>query len=246
MTTDRRKVAGGAGRHGVELPGLPESELAYLIAVDTGIDEGWTAEESLGELASLVETAGGEVVGRLSQRRGTIHPLTYLGKGKVEELKSAKAETHFTMVVADDELSPKQQRSLEDALNVKVLDRSGIILDIFAQRAHTHEGRIQVELAQLEYQLPRLTRMWTHLSRMGGGIGTRRGPGETQLETDRRVLRGAHQEDQATGRRGEAEAGDRGEGARAWLGADGRRGRLHQRRQIDIAQLPGWGAGSAG
>ena len=93
------------------------------------------------------------------------------------------------MLVADDELSPKQQRSLEELLNVKVLDRSGIILDIFAQRAHTHEGRIQVELARLEYQLPRLTRMWTHLSRMGGGIGTRRGPGETQLETDRRVLR---------------------------------------------------------
>ncbi|MCL4413249.1 MAG: GTPase HflX, partial [Actinobacteria bacterium] len=92
------------------------------------------------------------------------------------------------MIVADDELSPKQQRSLEELLDVKVLDRSGVILDIFAQRAHTHEGRIQVELAQLEYQLPRLTRLWTHLSRTGGGIGTR-GPGETQLETDRRVIR---------------------------------------------------------
>ena len=118
-----------------------------------------------------------------------IHPLYYLGTGKAEELKQAKSATHFTMLVADDELSPRQQRTLEELLNVKVLDRSGIILDIFAQRAHTHEGRIQVELAQLEYQLPRLTRMWTHLSRMGGGIGTRRGPGETQLETDRRVLR---------------------------------------------------------
>ena len=129
------------------------------------------------------------MVGSVFQRRDTIHPLWYLGTGKAEELKQAKAETQFNMLVADDELSPKQQRTLEEALNCKVLDRSGIILDIFAQRAHTHEGRIQVELAQLEYQLPRLTRMWTHLSRMGGGIGTRRGPGETQLETDRRVLR---------------------------------------------------------
>jgi GTP-binding protein HflX len=166
-----------------------EVERAYLIAVDTGGDQGWTAEESLLELASLVETAGGVVVGSAAQRRESIHPLWYLGTGKAEELKQVKSETHFDLLVADDELSPKQQRSLEELLRVKVLDRSGIILDIFAQRAHTHEGRIQVELAQLEYQLPRLTRMWTHLSRMGGGIGTRRGPGETQLETDRRVLR---------------------------------------------------------
>jgi GTP-binding protein HflX len=166
-----------------------EQERAYLVAVDTGGDDAWSAEESLAELASLVETAGGQVVGSMLQRRDAIHPLWYLGSGKADELKQAKAETHFDMLVADDELSPKQQRSLEEALDVKVLDRSGIILDIFAQRAHTHEGRIQVELARLEYQLPRLTRMWTHLSRMGGGIGTRRGPGETQLETDRRVLR---------------------------------------------------------
>jgi len=167
----------------------PDTERAFLIAVDIGDDAGWSAEESLRELASLVETAGGEVVGSLAQRREAIHPEWYLGTGKAEELKQAKADTHFTTLVADDELSPRQQRSLEDLLNVKVLDRSGVILDIFAQRAHTHEGRIQVELARLEYQLPRLTRMWTHLSRMGGGIGTRRGPGETQLETDRRVLR---------------------------------------------------------
>jgi GTP-binding protein HflX len=104
-------------------------------------------------------------------------------------LKQAKSDTHFNMLVADDDLAPHQQRSLEKRLNVKVLDRSGVILDIFAQRARTHEGRIQVELAQLEYQLPRLTRLWTHLSRTGGGIGARRGPGETQLETDRRVIR---------------------------------------------------------
>ncbi|MFH0915354.1 MAG: GTPase HflX [bacterium] len=165
-----------------------ERERAYLIAVDSGDDAGWSAEESLGELSALVETAGAEVVGMVAQHRESIHPVWYLGKGKAEELKSAKGATGFSLLVADDELSPKQQRSLEELLDVKVLDRSGAILDIFAQRAHTHEGRIQVELAQLEYQLPRLTRLWTHLSRTGGGIGTR-GPGETQLETDRRVIR---------------------------------------------------------
>jgi GTPase len=165
-----------------------ERERAYLIAVDTGDDLGWTAGESLAELSSLVETAGVDVVGMVSQRRVSVHPVWYLGKGKADELKLAKQETGFTVLVADDELSPKQQRSLEKLLDVKVLDRSGVILDIFAQRARTHEGRIQVELAQLEYQLPRLTRLWTHLSRTGGGIGTR-GPGETQLETDRRVIR---------------------------------------------------------
>jgi GTP-binding protein HflX len=111
-----------------------------------------------------------------------------VGKGKAEELVQAKSETGFTMLVADDELSPNQQKSLESLLGVKVLDRSGLILDIFAQHARTHEGRLQVELAQLEYQLPRLTRLWTHLSRTQGGIGSR-GPGETQLETDRRVIR---------------------------------------------------------
>jgi GTP-binding protein HflX len=187
-SADGKQSGSGAGRREA-LPDPAEVERAYLIAVDTGDNLGWSAEESLGELAALVETAGGEVVGSVAQKRESIHPLYYLGTGKAEELKQAKAQTQFTLIVADDELSPKQQRTLEDLLNVKVLDRSGVILDIFAQRAHTHEGRIQVELARLEYQLPRLTRMWTHLSRMGGGIGTRRGPGETQLETDRRVLR---------------------------------------------------------
>ena len=166
----------------------PQPEKAYLIAVDTGDDPGWGAEESLRELSALVETAGAVVVGSGWQNRETVHPVWYLGSGKAEELKAIKAETGFTLLVADDELSPKQMRSLETLLDVKVLDRSGVILDIFGQRAQTHEGRIQVELAQLEYQLPRLTRLWTHLSRLGGGIGTR-GPGETQLETDRRVIR---------------------------------------------------------
>jgi GTP-binding protein HflX len=166
----------------------PPLERAFLVAVDTGDDEGWSAEDSLAELASLADTAGAEVVGAEWQRRRHIDPNWYLGKGKAEELREARAQTGFTLLVADDELSPNQQRSLEELLSVKVLDRSGLILDIFAQHAQTHEGRLQVELAQLEYQLPRLTRMWTHLSRTGGGIGTR-GPGETQLETDRRVIR---------------------------------------------------------
>ncbi len=166
----------------------PEPEHAFLIAVDSGDDDGWTAEDSLAELANLARTAGADVVGAEWQRRRHIDPNWYIGKGKAQELAEAKRETGFSMLIADDELSPKQQRSLEELLSVKVLDRSGLILDIFAQHARTHEGRLQVELAQLEYQLPRLTRMWTHLSRTGGGIGTR-GPGETQLETDRRVIR---------------------------------------------------------
>ena len=166
----------------------PPVERAFLVAVDTGDDEGWTAEESLSELASLADTAGAEVVGAEWQNRRHIDPNWYLGKGKAEELVSAKAETGFTLLIADDELKPNQQKALETLLGVKILDRSGLILDIFAQHARTHEGRLQVELAQLEYQLPRLTRLWTHLSRTGGGIGTR-GPGESQLETDRRLIR---------------------------------------------------------
>ncbi|MGH2407257.1 MAG: GTPase HflX [Candidatus Limnocylindrales bacterium] len=166
----------------------PPRERAFLVAVDTGKEPGWSAQESLDELGALADTAGAEVVGAEWQQRRHIDPGTYLGKGKAEELVGAKSETGFTLLVADDELSPNQQKALESLLNVKVLDRSGLILDIFAQHAQTHEGRLQVELAQLEYQLPRLTRLWTHLSRTGGGIGTR-GPGETQLETDRRVIR---------------------------------------------------------
>jgi GTP-binding protein HflX len=166
----------------------PPVERAFLVAVDTGDGDGWSAEESLGELASLADTAGAEVVGAEWQNRRHIDPNWYLGKGKAGELQQAKAETGFTLLVADDELSPNQQKALETLLGVKILDRSGLILDIFAQHARTHEGRLQVELAQLEYQLPRLTRLWTHLSRTQGGIGSR-GPGESQLETDRRIIR---------------------------------------------------------
>jgi GTP-binding protein HflX len=164
------------------------AERAFLVAVDCGEDPGWTAEESILELASLADTAGAEVVGAEWQNRRHVDPNFYVGKGKVDELVAAKSETGYTILIADDELSPAQQRALEEAVKTKVIDRSRLILDIFAMHAQTHEGRLQVELAQLEYQLPRLTKMWTHLSRTGGGIGTR-GPGESQLETDRRLVR---------------------------------------------------------
>ncbi len=166
----------------------PPIEKAFLLAVDTGEDPGWSAEDSLNELAALATTAGAEVVGAEWQNRRHVDPNWYVGKGKAEALLQARSETGFDILVADDELSPAQQKSLESLLNVKVIDRSRLILDIFALHAQTHEGRLQVELAQLEYQLPRLTRLWTHLSRTGGGIGTR-GPGESQLETDRRLIR---------------------------------------------------------
>jgi GTP-binding protein HflX len=151
----------------------PPIEKAFLLAVDTGDDAGWTAQESLSELANLATTAGADVVGAEWQNRRHVDPNWYVGKGKAEELTQAKSETGFDVLVADDELSPSQQKALESLLNVKVIDRSRLILDIFALHAQTHEGRLQVELAQLEYQLPRLTRLWTHLSRTGGGIGTR-------------------------------------------------------------------------
>ena len=163
-------------------------ENVFLVAVDTGADDGWTAQDSLSELASLATTAGAVVVGAEWQNRRHVDPNWYVGKGKAEELAAARRETGYDVLIADDELSPAQQRALEELVKVKVIDRSRLILDIFAQHAQTHEGRLQVELAQLEYQLPRLTRLWTHLSRTGGGIGTR-GPGESQLETDRRIIR---------------------------------------------------------
>jgi GTP-binding protein HflX len=140
------------------------------------------------ELHRLAITAGAVVVGSVTQRLPSIHPATFLGKGKVEELRGVVQQEKAHVVIFDDELTPAQQRNLEQLLETKVVDRSGLILDVFAQRARTSEGKLQVEVAQLEYLLPRLTRRWAHLSRLGGGIGTR-GPGETQLEVDRRRVR---------------------------------------------------------
>jgi GTP-binding protein HflX len=145
-------------------------------------------EDSLEELALLADTAGAEVVGALVQRLTKPNAAYYLGKGKVRELADLRREVGYDVVLFDDELSPTQQRNLERTLEAKIIDRTALILDIFAKRAQTHEGRLQVELAQHEYLLPRLAGQWSHLERLGGGIGTR-GPGEAQLETDRRLVR---------------------------------------------------------
>jgi GTPase len=142
----------------------------------------------LDELGRLADTAGAEVVGRAVQRIEAPNPSYYLGQGKVDELKAVLQNAGATLVLVDEPLSPVQGANLEKALGVRVMDRAEVILDIFATRARSHEAKMQVELAQLEYLLPRLTRLWTHLSRIRGGIGLR-GPGETQLETDRRVIR---------------------------------------------------------
>ena len=145
-------------------------------------------EYSLEELQRLAETAGATVLGKYSQQIKSVTPATLIGRGKVDEIQASIKELDADLVIVDEDLTPAQQRNLETAFKVRVVDRSQLILDIFARRARSNEGKLQVELAQLEYLLPRLTRQWTHLSRLGGGIGTR-GPGETQLEVDRRRIR---------------------------------------------------------
>jgi GTPase len=145
-------------------------------------------EPDLAELKELLRTAGVAVAGELTQRRPEPDPDRYLGKGKLTELKEAIKEADANLVAVDDELKPRQERNLEQALDVPVIDRTAIILDIFADHAHSAEGNLQVELAQLEYNLARMRGLWTHLERLGGGIGTR-GPGESQIETDRRLAR---------------------------------------------------------
>lgn len=148
----------------------------------------WAIDDSLDELAQLVDTAGASVVGRLIQRLPKPSKTHYMGKGKLEELNSLKQSTPYDVAIFEDELTPLQQRNLEEALQVKVIDRAALILDIFSRRARSFEGKLQVELAQHQYLLPRLAGQWSHLERLGGGIGTR-GPGESQLETDRRLIR---------------------------------------------------------
>ena len=145
-------------------------------------------DDHLAELRELLRAAGVAAVGRVVQHRDQPHPNTYLGPGKLDELKAQLQEADANIVACDDELSPRQERNLEAALGMPVIDRTAVILDIFAAHAHTAEGKLQVELAQLEYNLARMRGLWTHLERLGGGIGTR-GPGETQIETDRRLAR---------------------------------------------------------
>jgi len=163
-------------------------ERAFLVGVGSKTSNNdWSVTDSLKELSYLTKTAGASVVGMLTQNLNAPSPIYYIGKGKIEELISLKEQTQYDTVIFDDELSPRQQRNLEEALEVKVIDRSALILHIFARKAQTHEGKLQVELAQHQYLLPRLVGQWRHLERLGGGIGTR-GPGEAQLETDRRLI----------------------------------------------------------
>jgi GTP-binding protein HflX len=167
---------------------LPARERAALVGLITGAERRPAAEQSFDELAGLAAAAGAEVVLRVSQERPRPDPATFLGRGKVEFLAAACAESDVDVVIFDNELSPAQLRQIEHAVGRKVIDRTQLILDIFARRARTREGKWQVELAQLEYLLPRLVGAGLALSRLGGGIGTR-GPGETKLETDRRRIR---------------------------------------------------------
>jgi len=159
-----------------------------FVLVGVALSDNDDTEESLDELEELTETAGAVAVGKVIQNREKIHPSTYIGKGKIEEVRQMINETGATGIICDDELSPAQLRNLEDALQTKVLDRTTLILDIFAKRASTREGKLQVEMAQLKYNSTRLVGLGTSLSRLGGGIGTR-GPGEKKLETDRRVIK---------------------------------------------------------
>jgi GTPase len=171
-------------------------ERAFLVGAElTGDRSPWHAEDSLRELALLADTAGLDVVGSTYQRLKQPFPKHFIGPGKAEEIAALREQLQYDLVVFDDELTPSQTRNLEEVLQMRVLDRTGLILDIFATHARTHEGRIQVELAQYKYLLPRLRRQWTHLERQAGGGGASaggvvglRGPGETQLETDRRII----------------------------------------------------------
>ncbi|MEE8047044.1 MAG: GTPase HflX [Dehalococcoidia bacterium] len=166
----------------------PFRERAILVGVNVrSKGDYWALEDSLAELSELARAAGANPIARFTQSMNKPSP-TYVGKGKIEELEHAVKNKEVDTVIFDDELSPNQQKTLEDMLKVKVIDRTALILDVFAQRARSREGRLQIELAQAEYLLPRLAGQWSHLERLGGGVGTR-GPGETQIETDRRLVR---------------------------------------------------------
>lgn len=166
-----------------------KAERAILVGVQRKHPEdGWTIESSLGELKHLAQTAGAIVVGSVRQAMDQPSSTHYVGAGKLQELIGLKDKLRYDVALFNDELIPRQQRNLEDALQVKVIDRTALILDIFSRSARTREGKLQVELAQHQYLLPRLAGQWSHLERLGGGIGTR-GPGESQIETDRRLIR---------------------------------------------------------
>ncbi|MGZ8667312.1 MAG: GTPase HflX [Solirubrobacterales bacterium] len=176
------ETRGGAEGAGVSNPRARQRALAI------GIVDGHEQGDPLTELKELLRTAGVAIAGEMVQQRADPEPDRYLGRGKLTELKAAIAASDANLVACDDELAPRQERNLEAALGVPVIDRTAVILDIFADHAHSAEGKLQVELAQLEYNLARMRGLWTHLERLGGGSGTR-GPGESQIETDRRLAR---------------------------------------------------------
>jgi GTP-binding protein HflX len=190
MGTNRSDVRSDAERSALGdrmIPTAAAVETAILAAVPTRLVSPRETDEHLAELASLADTAGARVAGTLVQRVEAPHPKFFLGEGKVDELKALAQQRGATLVIFDEDLAPSQGKNLEDRLGIRIMDRTELILDIFATRARSAEAQMQVELAQLQYMLPRLKRMWTHLSRIRGGIGFR-GPGETQLETDRRLI----------------------------------------------------------
>ena len=164
------------------------TERAFLIGAQFKARNSWEIKDSLSELSQLAETAGAEIVGQGFQKLDTLHPGTFIGKGKAHEFAEQCQVENVDTIIFDDELTPGQARNLEKIFECKILDRTSLILDIFAGRAQTREGKLQVELAQLKYLLPRLTRFWTHLTRQKGGIGMRGGDGESQLEVDRRKI----------------------------------------------------------
>jgi len=166
----------------------PFRERAVLVGVRVRSQQDyWSLDDSLAELSELARAAGANPVVRFTQTMNSPSP-TYIGRGKIDELHHTIKEEHIDTAIFDDELTPSQQKTLEDKLKVKVIDRTALIIDVFAQRARSREGRLQIDLAQTEYLLPRLAGQWSHLERLGGGVGTR-GPGETQIETDRRLVR---------------------------------------------------------
>ena len=218
------------------IPRSPEPERGFVLAV---LGQGADVDEELAEVKELARTAGVEPIGEIVQHRARPAQRTYVGKGKLEELKQRYKESGAESLLVDDELDPAQQRFLENALDTRVIDRTQLILDIFAQHATSAEGKLQVELAQLEYNLPRMRGMWQHLERLGGGVGTR-GPGESQLETDRRLARHRITVLQAQAQGSREATCDETQGAAPHRDADDRARRLHERRQVDAPQPVDW------
>ena len=216
------------------IPRSLEPERGFVLAV---LAQGVDPAEELAEIEELARTAGVATVGWSVQHRARPAQRTYVGKGKLEEVKQRFEELEAESLLVDDELDPAQQRFLENALGARVIDRTQLILDIFAQHAVTAEGKLQVELAQLDYNLPRMRGMWQHLERLGGGVGTR-GPGESQLETDRRLARNRITVLRRKLKSVEGQRATRRKERRRSETPDDRPRRLHERRQVDAPERP--------